>query len=110
MIFRVFGLALVYGCLVACTMLSSWRSIPPPGGCEECHKVPISANWQVTYRAPNLTDERNRDYFQTEGYTLPKADRPDSQLEIRKVQEQACFDCHNAPNPAHVNRKSKYHH
>jgi hypothetical protein len=74
--------------------------------------VPISANWQVTYRAPNLTDERNRPYFQTEQYTMQQSagTRPQSDLERRKVEEQRCFECHRAPSSAHKERMGRFHH
>ena len=96
--------------LTACTMVTAWRSIPPPGGCEECHKVPISSNWQVSYRPASLTDERNREYFQTEEYTMPQGDKPASPLDRRKVEEVSCFECHNAPDAAHKQMKGKFHH
>ena len=41
-----------------CAMFSAWKTIPPPGGCDQCHTVPISANWQVVYKAPILSDEQ----------------------------------------------------
>jgi hypothetical protein len=91
-------------------MFKAWKSIPPPGGCDECHTVPISTNWKVTYKPPILTDERNREYFQTGEYTMPKADQPDSSLELRKAQDLKCFDCHKSPDAAHLGRTGHYHH
>lgn len=96
--------------LTGCAMISAWRTIPPPGGCDQCHSVAISANWQATYKAPMLTDERNREYFQTAEHTMPKPDRPGSALDVRKVQELACFECHVSPSPAHRERKGRFHH
>lgn len=93
-----------------CAMLMSWKSIPPPGGCDQCHSVPINTNWQVAYKAPILTDERERPYFQTEGYTMPRPDKPASSLDIRKVEELPCFECHKSPTPAHKGRIGKFHH
>jgi hypothetical protein len=91
-------------------MFQAWKTIPPPGGCDQCHTVPISANWQVAYKPPMLTDERNREYFQTSEYTMPKTDQPASALELRKVQDLKCFDCHKAPNAAHLGREGRFHH
>lgn len=91
-------------------MFSAWRAIPAPGGCEECHKVPISANWQVSYKPAMLTDERNRVYFQTEEYNKPVGDKPMSAVDKQKVEEMTCFECHNAPNAAHKTMKGKFHH
>jgi len=91
-------------------MFKSWQAIPPPGGCDQCHKVPISANWQLAYKAPILSDERNRDYFQTSEYNMPRTDQPASSLELRKDDEQKCFDCHKSPNAAHKGRMGRFHH
>lgn len=93
-----------------CAMLLSWKSIPPPGGCDQCHTVPISANWQVAYQTPYLSDERDRPYFQTEGYSMPQPVKPASVLDIRKVDELPCFECHKTPTPAHRGRMGKFHH
>jgi len=96
----------VYGC----AMFSAWKSIPPPGGCDQCHTLPISSNWQIAYKAPILSDERNRNYFQTPEYTMPQTARPESQIEQRKVEELECFECHRSPSPAHKGRKGSFHH
>lgn len=96
--------------LSACTMFTSWRAIPAPGGCEECHKVPISANWQVTIKPVTLTDERNMNAFQSPESLLRPTSRPASSLEQQKVEEAACFDCHNSPNASHKAVKGKFHH
>jgi len=94
----------------ACAMFQAWRTIPAPGGCEECHKVPISNNWQVSYRPAVLSDERNRVYFQTEEYTQPQTGKPKSPVDTQKVEELSCFECHNAPDSAHRTMKGKFHH
>jgi hypothetical protein len=96
--------------LSSCAMFTAWRSIPAPGGCEECHKVPISANWQVTYRPATLTDERNQTSFQTPESLKPRVDKPASPLEKQKVEELTCFECHNAPDASHKAMKGKFHH
>jgi hypothetical protein len=93
-----------------CAMFTSWKAIPPPGGCDQCHTVPISANWQIAYQAPILNDERNRPAFQTEAYTMPKETKPVSPLEQKKVQELKCFECHKSPTPAHAGRAGRFHH
>ena len=101
---------LIFLVTAGCAMVSAWKSIPPPGGCDQCHTVPISSNWQVAYKAPILTDERNRTYFQTEEYTMTQTGKPESQMEKRKLEEQSCFECHRSPSPAHKGRKGSYHH
>ena len=93
-----------------CAMFTAWKTIPPPGGCDQCHTVPISSNWQLTYKAATLTDERDRLSFQTEQHTMPQGPKPASSLELRKEEDQACFDCHKSPNSKHTERKGRYHH
>jgi hypothetical protein len=103
--------SLLFGtALAGCAMFSAWRTIPPPGGCDQCHTVAISTNWQAIYKAPQLTDELNRPYFQTAEHTMPQQAKPSSTLDLRKVEELACFECHKAPSPAHRERKGRYHH
>jgi hypothetical protein len=107
-------LALLTGVILlqcACGMMMAWKSIPPPGGCEQCHTGAISADWRVAYQAPNLTDERNREPFQTEEYTMSaRPGQPSSSLEIRKVQDLKCFECHRSPSTEHKARSGRYHH
>lgn len=101
-------LPVVFSC--GCAMFGAWRTIPPPGGCDQCHTVSISNDWKVAYRAPILNDERNREYFQTEGYNMPNTSKPTSVLELNKVEELRCFECHKSPNAAHKGRKGRFHH
>jgi hypothetical protein len=94
-----------------CTMFSAWKSIPPPGGCDQCHTVAISNDWRVSYQAPMLTDERSRgEYFQSAQTTMPVKDKPLTPLDLRKVEDSRCFECHRAPTPKHLERKGRYHH
>lgn len=103
--------ALAFAALLpGCTMIQSWKSIPPPGGCDQCHTVAISNNWTVAYKAPNLSDERDRNYFQTEAYTMQRQETGKSPLERRKVEELRCFECHKSPNEAHKGRMGRFHH
>lgn len=96
--------------LTACTMFTAWRSIPAPGGCEECHTVPISANWQVSFKPVTLTDERGREAFQQPESLISGGQKPTSPLEKQKVEQLSCFECHNSPDSAHKERKGKFHH
>jgi hypothetical protein len=91
-------------------MFKSWQAIPPPGGCDQCHNTPISKNWFIAYKAPALSDEKGQLYFQTEQYSMPNTTKPASSLELRKVQELKCFECHNAPDMAHKKRMGRFHH
>jgi hypothetical protein len=93
-----------------CTMFTAWKAIPPPGGCDQCHSLPINNNWHVAYKAPMLSDEKDRKYFQKEQYNLPHVEKPSSSLEVRKVSDEKCFDCHRTPTPAHKGRSGRFHH
>ena len=96
--------------LGGCNMFKTWQAIPPPGGCDQCHTIPISKNWFAAYKAPVLSDEKGKLYFQTEQYSMPSTTKPASSLELKKVQELKCFECHNAPNMAHKERTGRFHH
>jgi hypothetical protein len=93
-----------------CTMFTAWKAIPPPGGCDQCHTLPISNNWTVAYQAPMLNDEKDRKYFQSEKYNLPHVEKPSSALEVRKATDEKCFECHRTPTPAHKGRTGRFHH
>lgn len=101
--------ALVFA-ISGCAMFTAWKSIPPPGGCDQCHTLAISANWQVSYQAATVADERGRLNFQTPEYNQTASGRPENPLEAKKVEEKACFDCHKSPTPAHRERKGRFHH
>jgi hypothetical protein len=96
--------------LSSCAMFTAWRAIPPPGGCDECHKVQISTNWQVSYRPADLTSDLHVVSFQTPESLMPKTEKPASVQEKQKVEELTCFECHNAPDAAHKSMKGKFHH
>lgn len=97
--------------LPGCSMLTSWKSIPPPGGCDQCHSVELSANWSVTYQAVTIADERGHLAFQTPQYNTPgRKEQPSSELQLRKTAESRCFACHKSPTPAHRERVGRYHH
>jgi hypothetical protein len=100
----------VFLALEGCTMFSAWKSIPPPGGCDQCHTVPISTNWQIAYKVVNVSDEQGRLSFQTPAYNTPISGDQLSPLETKKVEEMQCFECHKAPTPAHRDRKGRFHH
>jgi hypothetical protein len=96
--------------LEGCAMLGAWKSIPPPGGCDQCHTMAIDTNWKVAYQPAALSDERGRPYFQTPEYNRPEGSRITSEQHARKTAELPCFECHKAPTPAHLTRKGRFHH
>lgn len=96
--------------LSGCSMFTAWKSIPPPGGCDQCHTVAISTNWQIAYQVASVADERGRQSFQTPEYNMPRIGNLTSPAESKKVEEMQCFECHKAPTPAHRERKGRFHH
>jgi hypothetical protein len=105
------ALFLLFAALPGCSMFPAWKSIPPPGGCDQCHTAELSGNWSVAYQAASVADERGQLAFQTPQYNTPvRRNQIPSALDLRKVEDSRCFDCHNAPTPAHKERSGKYHH
>lgn len=103
-------LCLAVATISGCSMFTAWKSIPPPGGCDQCHTVAINSNWHVTYAAATVADERGQLSFQTPAYNQPSLGGQQSPLETKKVEEKACFDCHRSPTQAHKERKGRFHH
>lgn len=96
--------------LGGCAMFTSWKSIPPPGGCDQCHSVSISSNWRVAYQPVTVADERARQAFQTPEYNRRTSGQQNSPLEHKKIEELRCFECHKSPTPAHKGRMGRFHH
>jgi len=96
--------------LEGCAMLTAWKSIPPPGGCDQCHTVAISANWKISYQVTTVADERGRQSFQTPEYNLDLKGKQQAPVESKKVEELQCFECHKAPTPSHREHKGRFHH
>ncbi|HEU0264222.1 MAG TPA: cytochrome C [Geobacterales bacterium] len=112
MVFRTLAVTVAgFLLLTGCSMFTAWKSIPPPGGCDSCHSLPVNNNWKVAYVAPVLTSEAEQHpYFQSERYTVTRTDRPGSRADALKLEDQRCFDCHRLPSPAHKERTGRYHH
>ncbi len=105
---RSVAILLVAGVTVwGCAMFRSWTAIPPPGGCDQCHTVPINNDWQLAYKPATINDETGRNAWQRPESIVP----PEvSSLEEKKVTEQRCFRCHKGPDTAHAEYKGRYHH
>ncbi|MEZ4601281.1 MAG: cytochrome C [Syntrophotaleaceae bacterium] len=92
---------------LGCAMITSWKAIPPPGGCDQCHSLPISANWEVVYSPPILSEEMGRYTWQQETSVSSPGPSP---LEQQKVSGEPCFRCHRGPSKAHTERLGRFHH
>ncbi len=104
---RTFWLMLVPAFLIGCAMFGSWKAIPPPGGCDQCHTQQISADWQIAYAPATIHSETGQEPWQRPESILPA--QPSS-LEQKKITEERCFRCHKGPDKAHVEYKGRYHH
>ncbi len=97
--------------LAGCTMFRAWQAIPPPGGCDQCHTVPINANWSVAVTPVALSDESGKLSFQSEQYTMKTSEKQGmSTLDLRKTEEQKCYQCHKTPNSSHKDKAGRFHH
>lgn len=93
--------------LSGCAMFRSWTAIPPPGGCDRCHTVAISANWRATIAPVQLTGEDGKPPWQQQESVLPAATSP---VEQQLLSDERCFRCHNEPDATHRERRGSYHH
>lgn len=110
MIRTVLAIVAALVALNGCTMFRTWKSIPPPGGCDQCHTVAISTNWQIAYKVVEVADERGRQSFQTPEYNAGPQVNQSSPIETKKIEELRCFECHKSPNPEHRERMGRFHH
>ncbi len=100
-------LVLCFFLFLGCAMLGSWKAIPPPGGCDQCHQKQIATDWTLAYSAAEINDETGVRTWQREGSVLAPQPSP---LEQKKVTEEKCFRCHKSPNRAHKQYQGRYHH
>jgi len=102
-LFVLLGISAIWGC----AMFTSWKAIPPPGGCDQCHTKAIGNNWQIAMTTAIVHDETGREPWQRPESMLPPESSP---LEQQKITEQRCFRCHKGPNRAHIQYRGRYHH
>ena len=97
--------------LAGCGMFRAWQAIPPPGGCDQCHTVSINANWSVAFTPAALNDESGKLSFQSQQQTMKSSEKQGvSSLDLRKSEEQKCFQCHQLPNNSHKDKAGRFHH
>ena len=93
--------------LAGCAMWRAQKSITPPGGCDQCHVIPISANWQLVVKAAVLTDEATgTPPWQREESISPPKPTTSARKEIRGQQ---CFACHTGADAIHSGYSGTYH-
>jgi hypothetical protein len=103
----LFTVILTVSALSGCAMFTSWTAIPPPGGCDRCHTVAISANWRATITPVQLTAEDGKPAWQRPESVLPP---PTSRVEQQLLSDERCFRCHNEPDGSHREYRGNYHH
>jgi len=119
----VAGLALASaGCLLA--HLS--REIPPPGGCDQCHRQKIASNWEMAIAPVTLGKEggvpEGGDIALRELQSIPyHRDVPSKRLAVFAATAPSaavgdaetgiqCFICHRSPGPPHEELRGSFHH
>ncbi len=121
-------LALTLGLLVAGGCLSAHlaREIPPPGGCDRCHRHRIAGSWEVVLAPARLGREggipEDVDVVLRGLTRVPGHDKvPAARLAVyaagappEKVGDPEtgirCFVCHRSPGPPHDKAKATFHH
>jgi hypothetical protein len=100
--------------------------IPPPGGCDECHRQKISSNWEMGIAPVSLGKEGgvpgDRDIVLRELRSMPyHKEVPSKRLAVfaATAPPQAvgdpetgiqCFVCHRSPGPPHEELRGTFHH
>lgn len=84
----------------------------PPGRAFR-HREAVTNATQLSYRPTGVWPTRLLLFLMSEGnwlsrppqYNTPiRKNQPASALDLRKTEESRCFECHNAPTPAHKER------
>lgn len=109
-----------------CVLSHVTKDIPPPGGCDSCHRVKISSGWEMGIAPVTLDRDgrppEQRDRVVRELRQLPYHERvPERSLEIfaaavtPDVVGEAetgiqCFVCHRSPEAPHQGMRGSFHH
>ncbi len=118
-----FGLAIsAAGCLWAHVS----REIPPPGGCDQCHRQKIASNWEVGIAPVALGKDggipEDRDVILRELQTVPYHKEVSTKRLAVFAANAApeavgdpetgiqCFVCHRSPGPPHEELRGSFRH
>ncbi|TAL17247.1 hypothetical protein EPN96_06495 [bacterium] len=123
---RLLTLAALSLAAVSCVARHAMMEVPPPGGCDKCHRFAISNTWSATV-APGRIAGPPSDPVITKRYgeiveSLPvHARAPSAKLKIyieglppsEAAEPESgvkCFVCHLGPNKEHESRKGTFSH
>ena len=121
-----FALIVFAVALVACVARHISREIPPPGGCDQCHRLKIAGNWELAIAPTPLGREggipEERDLVIREVGQLPyHREVPAKRLAVYAATATPevlgdaetgiqCFICHRSPGPPHESFRGKIPH
>ncbi|MBI5017005.1 MAG: hypothetical protein HZB55_16160 [Deltaproteobacteria bacterium] len=108
----------------ACIATHLTMEIPPPGGCDQCHRQKIAANWEVSVAPVALGKEggvpAESDVLLRGLQSVPYH----SEVPVRKLAIYAaaapagslgdeetgiqCFQCHRSPGPPHEKARGNH--
>ncbi len=114
--------ALAWGCLLGHVT----REIPPPGGCDQCHRHKIAGNWELGIAPVALGREggipEDNDIVLRELREVPfHREVPSKRLAVFAASAPAetvgdaetgiqCFVCHRSPGPPHQDLRGNFPH
>jgi hypothetical protein len=108
----------------ACVISHVRMEIPPPGGCDQCHRQRIAGNWEVTF-APAVLGKQggipeDSDVWMRDLQAVPyhrevpvqklaiyAASAPPEALGNQETGIQ-CFVCHRSPGPPHEKARGNH--
>ncbi len=119
-------LAVVATSLAGCVTEHVRMEIPPPGGCDQCHRIRIASGWEVALSPVALGKTGGapvaRDVQLRELQTIPVHSRvPAQRLEVYAASAPPstvgdsetgiqCFVCHVSPGPPHETLRGTFRH
>jgi hypothetical protein len=105
------------GLTAACVLGHLTKEVPPPGGCDQCHRLKIAGNWEVAIAPVPLGKgggiPEDSDVVLREVTSLPyHREVPAKRLAVYAAAARPeavgtaetgiqCFVCHRSPGPPH---------
>ena len=112
--------------LAGCLARHMVMEIPPPGGCDACHRQKIASGWEITIAPVRLEREGgippDADVVLRELQRVPyHKEVPSKRLSVfaASIEPEAvgdqetgvqCFVCHHSPDPPHEKLRGQFPH